>query len=81
MKPDNFKKFNTNTNNELAGIFGELYTPEEVSGFLKVALSTVYNWAKTGKIECHVLAQGKRKSTIRFDMNQIKQFLQSRDVA
>jgi len=58
--------------------FGELYTPEEVASFLKVNQMTVYNWVKTGKIECHTLTRGKRKSTVRFDLNQIENFMQSR---
>jgi excisionase family DNA binding protein len=56
--------------------FGELYTPDEVAEYFKVAPSTVYNWAKTGIIEGHVLSQGKRKSTVRFDRDQIQQFMQ-----
>lgn len=54
---------------------GALYTPEEVAEYLKVAPSTVYNWVKTGKLEGHVLSQGKRKSTVRFDEAQIQRFI------
>jgi len=55
----------------------KLYTPEEVASYLKVAPSTIYNWVKTGKLEGHTLAQGKRKSTVRFDESQILRFMQS----
>ena len=65
---------------ELGQHFGELYTPEEVATFLKVNLMTIYNWVKAGKIECHTLTQGKRKSTVRFDKAQIKKFVHSRNV-
>ena len=63
---------------ELENQLGELYTPEELASFLKVNQMTVYNWVKTGKIECHTLTQGKRKSTVRFDLSQIKNFMHSR---
>ena len=68
----------TNRILKLKDTIGELYTPEEVAEFLKVSISTVYTWAQTGKIESHVLSQGKRKSTVRFDSNQIQQFINSR---
>ena len=55
---------------------GELHTPEEVARFLKVNQMTIYNWVKTGKLDCHVLSRGKRKSTVRFDLSQIKEFIQ-----
>ncbi len=59
---------------------GELFTPEEVAEYLKVNLATVYNWVKTKKIDCYVIAQGKRKSTVRFDIEQIKRFMQLRNM-
>jgi excisionase family DNA binding protein len=64
-------------NFRMANMFGELYTPDEVAKYFKVAPSTVYNWAKTGKIEGHVLSHGKRKSTVRFDRDQIQRLLKS----
>ena len=57
---------------------GELFTPAEVAGFLKVNLMTIYNWVKTGKLSCHVLTRGKRKTTVRFDLSQIEDFIQSK---
>ncbi len=65
---------------ELNETLGKLYTPEEVAEFLKVAPSTVYNWVQTGKIECYVLSRGKRKSTVRFDNQQIQRFMKSRSI-
>jgi excisionase family DNA binding protein len=59
---------------------GVLYTPGEVAQYLKVAKSTVYFWAQTGKIECHVLSRGKRKNTVRFDSQQIQNFILSKKV-
>jgi excisionase family DNA binding protein len=56
----------------------ELLTPEELASYLKVSPSTVYNWAKTGKIDCFVLSQGKRKSTVRFAKKHISDFIQKR---
>lgn len=53
----------------------ELYTPEEIAKYLKVAPSTIYNWVKTGKLDGYVLSKGKRKSTVRFDKDQIQQFI------
>ena len=58
---------------------GELYTPDEVAGYLKVPLSTVYDWAHKKKIDCYVLSRGKRKSKVRFDIHQIQQFIKSRN--
>ena len=63
----------------LKEILGELYTPEEVAKYLKVHLVTIYNWVKTKKIDCYVLTRGKRKSTVRFDIEQIQRFIQSRN--
>ena len=71
------------TNNqilELNGSIGVLYTPEEVAEYFKVASSTVYHWAQTGKIECYVLSQGKRKRTVRFNDQQIQRFIKSRSI-
>ena len=59
---------------------GELYTPEEVAEYLKVHLVTVYNWVKSKKIDCYILTKGNRKSTVRFDINQIQRFIQSRNM-
>lgn len=72
---------NTNDNRILVlkEILGELYTPEEVAKYLKVHLVTIYNWVKTKKIDCYVLTRGKRKSTVRFDIEQIQRFIQSRN--
>ena len=53
---------------------------EDVAGYLKVHLVTVYNWVKTRKIECYVLTKGKRKSTVRFDIEQIQKFIRSRNM-
>ena len=52
-----------------------LFTPEEVADRLKVSLSAVYNWVKLGRLEAYVFAQGKRKSTVRFDEGQILRFM------
>ena len=71
------------TNNRtlyLKETLGELYTPEDVAKYLKVHLVTVYNWVKTRKIDCYVLIKGKRKSTVRFDTEQIQRFIQSRNM-
>ena len=65
---------------ELNEPLGELYTPEQVAEYLKVAPSTVYNWVQTGKIECYLLSKGKRKSTVRFDFQQIQRFMKSRSI-
>ena len=72
---------NTNDNRILVlkEILGELYTPDEVAKYLKVHLVTIYNWVKTKKIDCYVLTRGKRKSTVRFDIEQIQRFIQSRN--
>jgi excisionase family DNA binding protein len=59
--------------------FGELFTPEEVARYLKVDKVTVYSWVKLKKIDCYVLTQGKRKTTVRFDIEQIERFIQSRE--
>ena len=72
----NYQK-HTNKRISITDALGVLYTPGEVAKYFKVSPSTVYNWAKTGKIECHVLSQGKRKSTIRFDIEQIQRLSQS----
>ncbi|MFA6473205.1 MAG: helix-turn-helix domain-containing protein, partial [Candidatus Latescibacterota bacterium] len=55
----------------------KLYTPKELAEFLSVTLSTIYNWVKTEKIEAHILSQGKRKSTVRFNKDQIQRFIDS----
>ena len=71
------------TNNKILTLqesLGELYTPEEVAEFLKVHLVTVYNWVKTKKIDCYILTQGTRKSTVRFDIDQIQRFIHSRNM-
>lgn len=57
---------------------GELFTPEDISQYFKVSPTTVYNWVKTNKIDYHVLCRGKRKTTVRFDLEQIQRFIQSR---
>lgn len=57
---------------------GELFTPEEVAEYLKVHKVTVYNWVKLKMIDCYVLTQGKRKTTVRFDAEQIESFVLSR---
>jgi len=71
-------KTNDNRILKLNETLGELYTPEDVAEFLKVSLSTVYNWTNKKKIDCYVLSQGKRKSKVRFDIHQIQQFIKSR---
>ncbi len=43
-----------------------LMTPAEVSQSLRIALSTVYEAAATGRLPCVRLWQGKRKSIVRF---------------
>jgi excisionase family DNA binding protein len=43
-----------------------LMTPAEVSRSLRIALSTVYEAAATGRLPCVRLWQGKRKSIVRF---------------
>ena len=63
---------------KLNDTIGELYTPEDVAEYLKVSLSTVYDWANKKKIDCYILSQGKRKSKVRFDINQIQRFIKSR---
>jgi len=77
MKPSNVLQFKPEKQSELTSLFGKLYTPEEVAGFLKVAVSTVYNWAKTGRIKCFTLSEGKRKTTVRFTAGHIEAFLSS----
>ena len=74
------KKISDNRILVLNEILGELYTPEEVAEYLKVHQVTVYNWVKTKKIDCYILTQGKRKSTVRFDREQIQKFIQSRNM-
>jgi len=64
----------------LQDTLGELYTPEEVAKYLKVNLVTVYNWIKTQKIDCYVLTRGKRKSTVRFDIEQIQRFIHTQNI-
>ena len=69
------------TNNKILKLqetLGELYTPEEVAEYLKVSLSTVYDWTNKKNIDCYILSQGKRKSKVRFDIHQIQQFIKSR---
>jgi len=56
---------------------GRLFTPGEVAEYLKVTPTTVYTWVKLKKINCHVLSKGKRKSTVRFDIEQIQHFKES----
>jgi len=73
-------KINDNHIIVLKETLGELYTPEEVAGYLKVHQVTVYNWVKTKKIDCYVLTKGKRKSTVRFDIEQIQRFIQSQNM-
>jgi len=73
-------KINDNHIIVLKETLGELYTPEEVAEYLKVHQVTIYNWVKTKKIDCYVLTQGKRKSTVRFDIEQIQRFIQSRNM-
>lgn len=72
---------NTHNNHILVlnEVLGELYTPEEVAEYLKVHPVTVYAWVKTNKINCHVLTKGKRKTTVRFDIEQIQRFIQSKN--
>ena len=70
---------NTTNHKNILDQFGELYTPEELAEYLKVSPSTVYNWAKTHKLECHVISKGKRKTTIRFDREQIQKLVESRN--
>jgi excisionase family DNA binding protein len=57
---------------------GELYTPAEVAQYLKVTTATVYSWVKLKMIECYVLTKGSRKTTIRFDAEQINNFILAR---
>lgn len=57
---------------------GELFTPEEVADYLKVHKVTVYNWVKLKMIDCYVLSEGKRKTTVRFDARQIQNFILAR---
>lgn len=78
MEDGDAKKKNKQPKNAgLENKLGELYTPEEVAEYLKVAPSTVYNWFKTGKLIGHIISRGKRKSTVRFDEEQIKRFANS----
>ncbi|MBN1293473.1 MAG: helix-turn-helix domain-containing protein [Candidatus Latescibacteria bacterium] len=65
---------------KLQETLGELFTPEEVAEYFKVHLVTVYNWVKTKKIDCYILTKGTRKSTVRFDIDQIQKFIQSRNM-
>ena len=58
---------------------GELFTPEEIAKYFKVHPVTVYNWVKESKIDCYILTVGKRKSTVRFNIEQIQQFIQARN--
>ena len=71
------KKTTSNFKTDLKETIGELFTPEELAGYLKVHPVTIYNWVKNGKIECYVLSQGIRKNTVRFDTQQIQQFIKS----
>ena len=80
IKMTDSEKTTSNQILELNETLGELYTPEQVAEYLKVASSTVYNWIQTGKIECYVLSRGKRKSTVRFDFQQIQRFMKSRSI-
>lgn len=57
---------------------GELFTPEEVATYLKVHRVTVYNWVKLKMIDCYVLSKGAKKTTVRFDAEQIENFVLSR---
>ena len=77
---ENFDKIKSNHILNLKDTLGELYTPEEVAEYFKVHLVTVYNWIKTKKIDCYVLTRGTRKSTVRFDIDQIQRFIQSRNM-
>ncbi len=58
-------------------VLGVLFTPEEVAAYFRVTPMTIHTWFKEGKLEGHVLTQGKRKRTIRFDPEQIKRFSHS----
>jgi len=73
------QKISSNHILKLNETLGELFTPEEVAEYLKVNLVTVYNWVKTKKIDCYVITKGKRKSTVRFDKQQLQRFIQSRN--
>ncbi len=71
------KKSSVTGKESLRALPEKLFTPEEVADRLKVSLSAVYNWVKLGRLEAYVFAQGKRKSTVRFDEGQILRFMQS----
>ena len=64
---------------QLNDSIGELFTPKEIAEYFKVNQVTVYNWVKEKKIDCFILTEGKRKSTVRFNIEQIRQFIQARN--
>ncbi|HEV8574450.1 MAG TPA: helix-turn-helix domain-containing protein [Dehalococcoidia bacterium] len=49
-----------------------LMTPIEVSRSLRIAVSTVYEAAATGRLPCIRLWRGKRKSVVRFRRAEIE---------
>ena len=73
------EKISNNQILKLNETLGELFTPEEIAKYLKVHPVTVYNWVKENKIDCFILTEGKRKSTVRFNKEHIQQFIQARN--
>lgn len=56
----------------------ELITAEEVASFLRVKVSTIYDWAAK-EILPHVrILAGKRRPVIRFRRTDLQEFIQQR---
>ena len=52
-----------------------LLTPREVGRLLRIAISTVYSAAASGKLPAVRLWRGKRKSMLRFKRSEIEELI------
>lgn len=55
-----------------------LWTPAEVSEYLQVSKSSVYQWAADGTIPAIILTSGPRKRTFRFDPQEIQKWVKKK---
>ena len=52
----------------------QFLTPQQVSGWLQIKLSTVYKWTHVGYIPCIKLG-GKVKGAVRFNREEVERWL------
>ena len=53
----------------------ELLTPQQLSRFLQCKTSSIYAWARTGRIPCY-----KINGLLRFDLEEIKRWVEGKRV-